>query len=260
MFGVRQYIGPMGAMRWWRHTAWPAVGARWPGLPSRCAVCRAWPARAICDDCIARFAQPSPRCPTCALSLPNGVWRCGVCLLQPPPLAQCLCAVSYAWPWRAVIAQFKYHAQPGWRLSLALLMRSSHGAEDLLHAVDQVLPMPLSRERLAERGYNQSWLLAQALAPDKADAGLLLRVRHTPPQRTLPRSARLANLQGAFAIEPLRAREVQGRHLLLVDDVMTSGASLHSAAHTLLQSGAARVSALVLARTEAHMDDTDLHE
>jgi len=185
---------------------------------------------------------------------------CAVCLQQPPPLAQCLCAVSYVWPWRGLIAHFKYHAQPGWSLSLALLMRSSHGAEDLLHEADTVLPMPLSRERLAERGYNQSWLLARQLAPDKAEAGLLLRVRHTPPQRTLPRSARLANLQGAFATEPLRTREVRGRHLLLVDDVMTSGASLHSAAHALLQAGAARVSALVLARTEAHMDDDDLSE
>ena len=250
----------MGAKGWWQHTAWPAVAARCASLPSRCAICQAWPARPICDDCIARFAQPSPRCPRCALSLPSGVGVCAACRQQPPPLAQCLCAVSYAWPWRGLIARFKYHAQPGWGRSLALLMRSSHGAEDLLHEADAVLPMPLSRERLAERGYNQSWLLARQLAPDKADAQLLLRVRHTPPQRTLPRSARLANLQGAFAVEPLRAHEVRGHHLVLVDDVMTSGASLHSAAHTLLQAGAARVSALVLARTEAHMDDNDRPE
>ncbi|MEN9889151.1 MAG: hypothetical protein RL559_1188 [Pseudomonadota bacterium] len=245
----------MGAHTGWWHKAWSPVWARWAQLPSRCAICQAWPARPLCDDCIARFAQPTPRCPTCALGLTSGTWRCGACLLQPPPLAQCLCAVSYAWPWRSLIARFKYQAQPGWSHSLALLMRSSHGAEDLLHEADAVLPMPLSRERLAERGYNQSWLLARRLAPHKAEAQLLLRVRHTPPQRTLPRSARLANLHGAFAIEPLRAREVPGRHLLLIDDVMTSGASLHSAAMTLLQAGAARVSALVLARTESHMDD-----
>ena len=181
--------------------------------------------------------------------------RCGSCLITPPPLTHCLSAVDYAWPWRDRIAQFKFHEQPGWASHLAWLMRSSTWAEDLLHEVDALLPIPLSRERLAERGYNQSWLLARSLAPDKADPALLLRIRHTPVQRTLPRSERLANLEGAFALDPLRAHEVQGLHLLLVDDVMTSGASLHTAAHVLLQAGAAQVSAIVLARTGLDDDD-----
>lgn len=245
----------MGDFGHWLQKAWSSVKGM--PLPSRCAICRAWPARPICDDCIARFAQPTPRCLGCALPVPASVRRCGACLRQPPPLWRCVCAVPYGWPWGGLIAHFKFHAQPGWDRTFALLMRSSHGAEDLLHEVDAVLPIPLSRERLAERGYNQSWLLARQLSPAQADAGLLLRVRHTPPQRTLPRSARLANLQGAFAVEPLRMHGVRGRHLLLVDDVMTSGASLHSAAQVLLQAGAARVSALVLARTEPHMSDTD---
>jgi ComF family protein len=163
--------------------------------------------------------------------------------------------VDYAWPWRDLVARFKFRQQPGWDRQLAWLMRSATGAEDALHDADGVLPMPLSRERLAERGYNQSWLLARRLAPDKADPLLLLRIRHTPAQRTLPRSGRLANLQGAFAVNPLRAGEVRGRRLLLVDDVMTSGASLHTAAQVLLQAGATQVIALVLARTGLGEDD-----
>lgn len=134
-------------------------------------------------------------------------------------------------------------------------MRSAAWAEDTLQACDRVLPIPLSRERLAERGYNQSWLLARRLSPEKADHQLLLRVRHTPPQRTLPRSERLTNLQGAFAVEPLGAKRLRGQKLLLIDDVMTSGASLHAAAQVLMQAGAAQVSALVLARTGAGEDD-----
>ena len=134
-------------------------------------------------------------------------------------------------------------------------MQGSAWSEDTLHEADRVLPIPLSRERLAERGYNQSWLLARHLAPGKADASLLLRIRHTPAQRTLPRAERLANLEGAFAIEPLRAPEVRGQRLVLVDDVMTSGASLHTAARVLLQAGAAQVSAIVLARTGLGEDD-----
>ena len=232
------------------------MGAGWR-LPSRCAICRQWPTEAVCDVCIARFAQPRLRCTGCALPVPAGVLRCGACLKHPPPLARCLCAVDYAWPWRGLVARFKFHEQPGWDRPLAWLMRSASGAEDTLHEADRVLPIPLSAERLAERGYNQSWLLARRLAPEQADATLLLRIRHTPPQRTLPRSERLHNLQGAFAVDPLRQREVRGQKLLLVDDVMTSGASLHAAAQVLLQAGAAQVSALVLARTGLGEDDDD---
>ena len=226
-------------------------------MPSRCAICRQWPSAPVCDTCIACFASPRLRCQTCALPVPAGVMRCGTCLLHPPPLAHCLCAVDYGWPWKGLVARFKYQDQAGWDRQLAWMMRSATGAEDALHLADRVLPLPLSAERLAERGYNQSWLLARQLAPDKADATLLLRVRHTPAQRTLPRAQRLSNLQGAFAVDPLRAHEVRGQRFLLVDDVMTSGASLHTAAQVLLQAGAAQVSALVLARTGLGEDDID---
>jgi ComF family protein len=153
-----------------------------------------------------------------------------------------------------VIARYKFHAQPGWAAPLATLMLSAPWAEDTLDAADWVLPIPLSTQRLAERGYNQSWLLARRLSPHKADAQLLLRTRDTPSQRTLPRAERLANLVGAFAVEPLRAAQLHGKKVVLIDDVMTSGASLHTAARVLRQAGAAQVSALVLARTEAGVD------
>jgi predicted amidophosphoribosyltransferase len=83
---------------------------------------------------------------------------------------------------------------------------------------------------------------------------LLLRTRDTPSQRSLPRAERLANLVGAFAVEPLRAKELRGQRVVLIDDVMTSGASLHMAARVLRQAGVANVSALVLARTETGSD------
>ena len=239
---------------WLHHIGSAAKAMPWP---SRCAICRQWPTEPVCDTCIARFAQPRPRCLSCALPVPEGVLRCGTCLKAPPPLHRCLCAVDYDWPWRSLVARFKFHDQPGWAKPLAWLMRSAAWAEDTLHEADRVLPVPLSRERLAERGYNQSWLLARRLAPNHADPGLLLRTRDTPAQRTLPRAERLANLQGALAIDPLRAHTVRGQRLLLVDDVMTSGASLHTAARVLLQAGAAQVSALVLARTG--LEDDDAH-
>lgn len=171
-------------------------------------------------------------------------------MLAPPPLNLCMTATSYEWPWVDLITRFKFHHQAGWDRPLATLMLSAPGADDVLDAADWVLPIPLSNQRLAERGFNQSWLLARQLDPHKADAHLLLRTRNTPSQRTLPRTERLANLDGAFAVEPLRSALLRNKNVLLIDDVMTSGASLHTAARVLRQAGATHVSALVLARTE----------
>jgi ComF family protein len=221
-------------------------------LPSRCVICHSWPQAPLCEACIGRFAQPQHRCLSCALPLHHTAKRCGSCLRSPPPLDQCFTASSYEWPWVDLIAAFKFQEQAGWAGPLATLMLSAHGAEDALEEADWVLPIPLSAQRLAERGYNQSWLLAKQLSPSKADAHLLLRSRDTPSQRTLPRAKRLANLVGAFAVEPLRAQQLRGKHVLLIDDVMTSGASLYTAARVLRQAGAAKVGALVLARTEAN--------
>jgi ComF family protein len=229
-------------------------GGLWRWLPSRCAICQSWPQQPLCEACISRFAQPQHRCTCCALPLPHPAQRCGDCLKTPPPLDLCLTATDYAWPWVDLIARYKFHQQPGWSGPLATLMLSTPLAEDTLDGADWVLPIPLSVQRLAERGYNQSWLLARQLSPHKADAGLLLRTRDTPSQRTLPRAERLANLMGAFAVEPLRAAQVRGKKVVLIDDVMTSGASLHMAARVLREAGASQVNALVLARTEAGSD------
>ncbi len=252
--GWRQYIDFMvlkflKVMGWsWRQHR-PDMAWRW--LPSRCAVCRQWPEAPLCEACISRFATPIHRCQTCALPLPAGTRQCGACLKASPPLDVCLTAASYNYPWTDLIAHLKFHQQPGWSGPLATLMLSAPGVDDALDAADWVLPIPLSAERLSERGYNQALLLARQLHPGKTDAHLLMRTRHTPSQRTLPRSERLANLVGAFAVDPLRTHQVQGKRIVLVDDVMTSGASLHTAARELRRAGAAHISAIVLARTEA---------
>lgn len=219
-------------------------------LPGQCEVCRAWPAQPICEACVGRFAQPVPRCRRCALPVGEGIAQCGQCLRSPPPLDACHAAVSYAYPWSALIGQFKFLNQPGWAGSFATLLRSAPWVEPALEAAQVVLPMPLWRARLAARGFNQSLELARRLAPAKTEPALLLRVRDTAPQLGLDRVARLANMRDAFALDPLRAGRVRGQRLLLVDDVMTSGATLHSAAAMLLRAGAASVSAVVIARTD----------
>lgn len=219
-------------------------------LPSQCAVCRAWPSRPVCDACVARFAPPTARCGSCALPVPEGVSRCGDCVKHPPPLDACLAACTYAWPWPDAIAAFKFRGEAGWAGPFATLLRSAPWVEPALEACDVVLPMPLAPGRLRERGFNQAHELARRLAPSKTDATLLLRTRETPAQSGLSRADRLRNLRGAFAVEPLRAEKLRGRRLVLVDDVMTSGASLFTAAEVLRLAGAAHITAVVLARTD----------
>lgn len=218
-------------------------------LPSQCQVCRSWPTQTVCEACVSRFAQLQPRCRTCALPLPAGVPRCGACLKDLPPLDLCLAAVPYDFPWAGLIADFKFHEQPGLARALALLLRSTPWVEPALEAADQVLPMPLSRERLQSRGFNQALVLARQLAPEKTKAQTLLRIKDTPPQRTLKRTERLSSVKDAFAVEPLRASQIKGAKLVLVDDVMTSGASLFAAARVLRAAGAAHITGLVIART-----------
>lgn len=231
-----------------RMTRWIA---RLPEPPAICRVCAAWPARTFCADCVRRFAPATPRCATCALPVQAGIGRCGACITHPPPLDACLAAVDYGYPWDRSIAALKFRGEAGLAGALAGLLRRTPGAAALLDGTDLLLPMPLSDTRLRERGFNQAALLARRFAPGHHDYddATLLRIRHTPAQSGLDRRARQAGVRGVFALEPARAARVQGRRLLLVDDVMTSGATLHEAARVLRRAGAASVSALVVART-----------
>ncbi len=231
---------------WTGHPFWRLLDR----LPSQCAVCRAWPSRPVCDGCVARFAPPALRCATCALPVPAGVRQCGDCLVHPPALDACLAACAYAWPWPDCIAQFKFLGEAGWATPFATLLRSVPWVEPALEQADLVLPIPLAPARLRERGFNQAHELARRLAPRKADATLLLRTRETTAQSGLTRPERLRNLRGAFALEPLRAAAVQQQRVVLVDDVMTSGASLFAAAEVLRAAGASHITAIVLARTD----------
>lgn len=219
-------------------------------LPGQCALCHAWPASPLCRACTARFVQPRSRCSLCALPLPAGVERCGACIKDAPPLDQCLAVVSYEYPWSGLIARYKFGPSPGWSAALARLMRDSPGVAAALDASDLLLPLPLSPQRLRERGFNQALELARQLAPGKTRADLLLRVRDTPAQSSLPLNRRLRNVQDAFGLAAGAEDVLQGRRLVLVDDVMTSGATLYAAARLLRTAGATRITGLVLARTE----------
>jgi ComF family protein len=236
-------------------------------LASQCAVCHSWPASRVCAPCVARFGQPQARCRTCALGLPAELSlgrgtpssQCANCIRQAPALDACFAAVAYAYPWSDLMADYKFGQDPAWAVLFAdLLLRTPGVPEALaaLHVGDRLIPLPLSPERLQTRGFNQAWELTKALARHSGsaaacDAQLLLRIRNTPPQAQLQREARLHNVKDAFAINPLRAAALKHRRVVLVDDVMTSGASLFAAAQVLRDAGAAHITGVVFARTGA---------
>ena len=238
-----------------------------PALVSQCAVCRSWPTAEVCTPCVSRFSPQLLRCRACALALAPDLSMdpgtdpriCADCIKQPPSPDATLVALPYAYPWSELITRYKFGDRPGWAPFFAKLLLQAPGVQPAfaaLQASDFIIPMPLSAQRLQSRGFNQAWQLVSALASQsvsvaRPDAQLLLRVKHTPPQTELQREARLANVKGAFQVDPLRLPLLAGRRVILVDDVMTSGASLFTAATVLRAAGAVHITALALARTAA---------
>jgi ComF family protein len=219
--------------------------------PSQCEVCRQWSGQALCADCTARFASTQPRCGRCGLRAGLAVAACGACLREPPPFEHTVCAADYGFPWDRLIADFKFNAREDLAGPLAQLLSSAVSASQT-PAPDLVLPIPLSPQRLAERGYNQAWELAKRTARlqgREALHGLLQRPMDTAHQAELSRAERQRNLASAFMVDPRQRASLQGRRVVLVDDVMTTGATAREAARTLLRAGASAVDLWMLART-----------
>ncbi len=222
-------------------------------LPSQCSICHSWPSQRICHDCAARWAGAQARCRHCALPLAGDALECGACLRAPPAFDAALAAVDYGYPWSALLMQFKFQQDPGAAHALAQLLARAPGVAAALAAATLIVPVPLSRERLRERGFNQAVLLARALArrpgAPACATELLQRTRHTPAQSGLQRAQRLGNLRGVFEVPAQRRSQVQGQKVILMDDILTTGATLDAAAQALRQAGAIHICAMVVART-----------
>ena len=233
------------------------VGARtgaaacrlWPG---HCLVCRSPAAVAGIDLCAAcRRSLPWQRtaCPSCALPLGVPAAACGHCQRRPPPVAATRAAFRYEPPLDRLLPRLKFHGDlAAGRLCAGLMAEAFAAALADAPRPEALLPLPLHRARLRRRGFDQTLELARPLAralgvPLRDD--LLVRVRDTAPQSRLAAPARRRNLRGAFAVRDDRPLPA---HVALVDDVMTTGATLHAAAEALRRAGVARVEAWVCAR------------
>lgn len=247
MAGVAASAAHRWAAAWQRGTA---------HLPSQCELCRGWGRGGLCALCTAQHAAAVPRCRRCGAAggtFDTELIRCGACLQEPPTFAATVCALDYGFPWDALITRLKFHhrAELAGPLARCLADAVARDARALAER-PLVVPVPLSRARLAERGFNQAWELARRVArwhglPACAQA--LSRVVETPAQAGLTRSERQRNLRNAFV--PSAQAPLQGAAVALVDDVMTTGATAHEAAAALLRGGARSVQLWVLARTPA---------
>lgn len=219
-------------------------------LPPTCGLCREVVAEtaALCPACWRSVTFiAAPWCASCGV--PFGVETpadalCTLCLAEPPPYSKARSALDYDEVCRKLVGKFKYSDQTNLLPTFApWLLRA---ARELL-PVDVVIPVPLHRWRLLKRKYNQSALLAQAVGEElglPVELLTLQRMRHTKPQVGMKREERLKNVRDAFVV----TGNVKGKTVLLVDDVLTTGATLEACSTALLEAGAAEVRVLTLAR------------
>lgn len=214
-----------------------------------CLLCRRPIAlkRDFCGACLDQLPVVQRACRVCADTLEDtDTAVCGRCQSTPPAFDRTLAWLHYRYPVNHIIHALKYQARLHWARALGL-----EWARHLLalnFQSDALVPVPLHRRRLAERGYNQSLelarLLSRALTVPISSTGLE-RIRNTPPQTELPFKARGKNIKGAFACRP---GLFSGQRVALVDDVMTTGNTANEVARILKQAGASEVLVLVLAR------------
>ncbi|WP_422393633.1 ComF family protein [Achromobacter veterisilvae] len=217
----------------------PLCGARVAGA-RLCPGCEA--------DILAAGPDARPRCPRCALSLPRGAPCCAACLGAPRSFARTVAAFDYAPPADALILMLKARLRLGMAPVLARLMAAAVARDGPLPAGVLLVPIPASRASLRRRGMNPAAEIARGLAAELVlplARGVLLRRREAPRQTGRSRRARRRGAVGLFAC----GGGVSGRHVAVVDDVMTTGSTADAAAVALLAAGAASVTVLVAART-----------
>ncbi|WP_299326586.1 ComF family protein [Parasphingopyxis sp.] len=214
-------------------------------LPTRCPSCGVIVdgADRFCIDCWSQLEHLDQGCHQCGVPLAtpagDGV-ICGACLADPPPFDTMRAAVRYGDVERTIALRLKY----GGRIGLARLIAGSmqRHMDELEHA--PIVPVPLHRGRLWRRGFNQSALIARALAGEdrgRLHLNALERTRATPYLRAMGAKERAKTVRGAFAVNPRHRDALDGKAVVLVDDVYTSGATASACAKALKKAGAAEV-------------------
>lgn len=219
-------------------------------LPLRCLLCGA-PGQDdmdLCRDCAVELPRNRSCCARCALPLALPAALCGRCQRQPPPWDAAWMPFRYAWPLDRLETRFKF----GRNLAAGRVLVTAWQREPMPVALPElILPVPLHRRRLRQRGYNQALELARPLARAMnmpVGHGVLLRCRDTSAQTELDARSRRRNVRGAFSLMPGASLP---DHVAVLDDVMTTGATLVECARVLKKAGVQQVDVWALARAPA---------
>ena len=225
-------------------------------FPPLCHVCKAFIPKAgellICAGCLNKIPfLVSPLCTVCGtpFATEGGLdHTCGHCLTH-SPFHICRSATHFAGPMQELIHRFKYGNRVHLCQPLGLMAAASLAPFCSTAAPDLIVPVPLHRKRLRQRGFNQSQLIGQVLAKKwrvPLEIGNLRRVRWTEPQTSLDARDRVSNVKGAFAVKD--SRRLEGKRVLLVDDVLTTGSTMRACAESLREAGVAAIFAVTVAR------------
>ncbi|CAI3786750.1 hypothetical protein AHFPHNDE_00389 [Pseudomonas sp. MM227] len=207
---------------------------------------------ALCEACECDLPWLEEQCTVCALPLAMSGFTCAPCRRRPPAFGKVETPWHYGFPVDSLITRFKHNSQ--WLYGRLLAELTSHWLDhrfnEGLPRPQLLIPVPMGRKRLRRRGFNQAEMLARWLSEAlhiDCDSSLVQRPRETRAQQELGAKARLHNLERAFALMP--GAVLDGVHVALVDDVMTTGATAQALATLLREGGAARVDVYCLART-----------
>ncbi len=225
-------------------------------LPRRCLLCGGRAAANLCAPCDADLPCIGEACSRCAIPLvlpwdghaqaERAARNCGECIRKPPAFDAAVAALDYVFPTTVLVQRFKFNRSFACGAVLAERLTRAVDAHGLAENADLIVPVPLHRGRRFLRVFNQAEVLARDVGRALAvpvGPGALRRTRHTAPQYGLSAADRRKNLEGAIA-----ARHVRGRHVALVDDVMTTGTTLGECARAVKRAGAQSVAVWVAAR------------
>lgn len=220
-------------------------------FPQSCLLCSASNGEGfgICANCLNDLPHHPPShaapCPQCGLLSFEGQ-LCGACIASPPDFDATKALFRYEYPISQVLQEYKYNQQLLLAETFAELMIEKMKAQD----IDVIIPMPLHPSRLQERGFNQSLEIARIIGRRlniEVNSKIVTRTKHSPPQASLPLKERVQNMKGAFACH----QDLNSLRIVLIDDVMTTGASLNALAKAVKAKGAAHVECWLIARTLA---------
>ena len=214
----------------------------------KCLLCASPQANShgLCSPCLSELPRhASTSCPQCGLSSSGQL--CGSCISSPPDFDATHAVFLYQYPIDKMMQRYKY----GNMLNTSYTFGQLLAEKSAFEAIDLIIPMPMHPQRLKERGFNQALEIAKVLTknrPEKLDYKSVARQTLTPPQASLALKERVKNIKGAFKVNS----DLAGKRIAIVDDVMTTGASLNELAKTLKKAGASHVECWVIARTLPH--------